>query len=92
MWLLPLGSKCPTNLQQHVLHYGQGSDTGPPKVGAASLSFCWFRWLCLVIFLGLPVGFPTFPAFSLETVFLWRLFVDRNLLAWVPRRLSERSL
>ncbi len=40
---------------------GKGLVTCPPQVGAGSLSFCWFSrsW---VVFLGLPAGFPTFPA------------------------------
>ena len=41
--------------------YGKGSDTGPPQVGAGSLSFCRFS-MFLVVFLGLPAGCPTLPA------------------------------
>ncbi len=41
--------------------YGKGCDTGPPQVGAGSLSFFGFLWF-LVVLLVLPAGFPTFSA------------------------------
>ncbi len=43
--------------------YGKGFDTGPPQVGAGSLSFCVFSWF-LVVFLRPPAGFPSPPALS----------------------------
>ncbi len=39
----------------------KGFDTGPPPVGAGSLSFCAFSWFWIV-FLGLPAGLPFLPA------------------------------
>ncbi len=45
--------------------YGKGSDAGPPQVGAGSLSFCFFFFF---VSLGLPAGFPTFPAFDLRNL------------------------
>ncbi len=67
-------------------HCGKGFDTGPPQVGAGFLSLCGFS-LVLVVFLGLPAGFPTLPALlTLGSVFLWRCFFrqkppcNRNLV------------
>jgi hypothetical protein len=41
--------------------YGEGFDTETPLGRAGSLSFCRFSGF-LVVFLGLPAGFPTLPA------------------------------
>ncbi len=38
--------------------YGEGADTETPSVGAGSLSFCGFSGF-LVVFLGIPAGFPS---------------------------------
>ncbi len=43
------------------LQFGKGFDTDPPQVGAGTPSVCCFSRV-LVVFLGLPAGFPTFPS------------------------------
>ncbi len=52
-------------------HYGKGFYAGPPQVGAGPLSFCRFSWF-LLVFLGLPAGFPTLPA-----LFYWVVLMTR---------------
>ncbi len=42
-------------------HYGQDFDTAFLQVGVGPLSVSWFSWF-LVVFLGLPAGFPALPA------------------------------
>ncbi len=45
--------------QEHPMPgYGKGFDAESPKVGAGSLSYCWFLGF-LLVFLGLPAGFST---------------------------------
>jgi hypothetical protein len=69
--------------------YGKGADTETPQIGAGSLSFCRFSKLWAV-FLWFSALFPARTGLILESVFLWRVSVDRKLLASPGLAISAR--
>jgi hypothetical protein len=71
-------NRCPI-FERTLRQYGQGADTEPLiSAGSRSLSFCRFPKLLVVVLL--VFGFVScLPGLILESVFLCRVSVDRNL-------------
>jgi hypothetical protein len=64
-------------LAELIEGYGKSFDTGPPEVGAGSLTFCRFSRL-LIVFLGLPASFPNPPAIAWGPCSCGGVSVDTN--------------